>query len=225
MQYRRPVPASRKTRSRAVTAKLPEQREPPRSRRGEQTRAALIAAARVVFERDGFIDARVVDITAEARVASGTFYTYFDDKERIFAAIVEAVQEDMLHPRLRERLGDDDPIALIAAANSEYLEAYSQNARLMALFEQVAQIDKNFLELRRRRGHAFAKRNAKLIARLQREGRADPGVDPYIASHALSSMVGRMAFAVYVMGERIDAEALAGTLNRLWANALKIDLP
>ena len=198
--------------------------EPPaRTRRGERTRAALIAAARVVFEREGFLEARVCDITAEAGVASGTFYTYFDDKAQIFAAIVEAVQEDMLHPPVRERVEGDDVAAMIAAANREYLRAYAENARLMALFEQVAQIDPEFRELRRRRGQAFAERNAKLISRLQREGRADPGVDPLIAAHALSAMVGRTAYAIHVMQQEIDREALADTLTRLWVNALRLD--
>jgi AcrR family transcriptional regulator len=198
-------------------------REAPRSARGARTRAALVDAARTVFERDGFLDARIVDITEEAGVAAGTFYTYFDSKEAIFQALVEAVQEDMLHPGLRERLGDEDPLALIDAANRDYLLAYKRNARLMALFEQVAQIDDEFRELRRRRGTAFVRRNAKMIRRLQESGRADPELDPLIAAHALSGMVGRIAYTVFNLGERIPFERLVTTLNQLWANALKLD--
>ena len=199
------------------------EREAPRSKRGERTRATLVAAARTVFERDGFLDARITDITKEAGVASGTFYTYFESKEEAFKAVVEEVSEDMLHPRLRERLGDEDPLALIDAANREYLLAYKRNARLMALFEQVAQIDDEFRELRRRRGAAFVRRNAKMIRRLQESGRADPDLDPLIAAHALSGMVGRIAYSVYNLGERIPFERLVTTLNQLWVNALKLD--
>lgn len=198
-------------------------RPAPRSKRGERTRATLVAAARTVFERDGFLDARITDITKEAGVASGTFYTYFESKEEAFKAVVEEVQEDMLHPRLRERLGDEDPMALIDAANREYLLAYKRNARLMALFEQVAQIDDEFRELRRKRGAAFVRRNAKMIRRLQESGRADPDLDPLIAAHALSGMVGRIAYSVYNLGERIPFERLVTTLNQLWVNALKLD--
>ncbi len=201
------------------------EREAPRSKRGERTRATLVAAARTVFERDGFLDARITDITKEAGVASGTFYTYFDNKEEAFKAVVEEVQEDMLHPRLRERLGDEDPLALIDAANREYLLAYKRNARLMALFEQVAQIDDEFRELRRKRGAAFVRRNAKMIRRLQESGRADPDLDPLIAAHALSGMVGRIAYSVYNLGERIAFERLVTTLDQLWVNALKLDQP
>jgi AcrR family transcriptional regulator len=198
-------------------------RPAPPSRRGQRTRATLVAAARTVFERDGFLDARITDIAAEAGTATGTFYTYFESKEEIFRAVVEEVQEDWLHPRLRERLGDEDPLALIDAANRDYLLAYRRNARLMALFEQVAQIDDEFRELRRKRGAAFVRRNAKMIRRLQESGRADPDLDPLIAAHALSGMVGRIAYSVFNLNERIPFERLVTTLNQLWANALKLD--
>jgi len=45
------------------------------TRRGVRTRQALVDAARVVFEREGYLDARLTDITAEASCSSGTFYT------------------------------------------------------------------------------------------------------------------------------------------------------
>src|SRR5690242_16840281 len=49
--------------------------------RGQRTRAALIAAARTVFERDGFINARITDIAETAGTAHGSFYSYFTSKE------------------------------------------------------------------------------------------------------------------------------------------------
>ena len=36
-------------------------------------------------------------------------------------------------------------------------------------------------------------------------------------------MVGRIAYSVYNLGERIPFEHLVTTLNQLWANALKLD--
>ncbi|MFD6451452.1 TetR/AcrR family transcriptional regulator, partial [Nocardia sp. NPDC060220] len=73
-------------------------RELPATPRGLRTRTALIDAGRKVFERTGYLDTRLVDITQEAKCSSGTFYTYFAGKEEIFAAILEHAQEDMMHP-------------------------------------------------------------------------------------------------------------------------------
>ncbi|MFE6752658.1 TetR/AcrR family transcriptional regulator [Streptomyces sp. NPDC057684] len=197
----------------------------PRSARGVRTRNALITAAREVFERDGYLDARITDISKAAHVASGSFYTYFNSKEEIFQALVEQVQEEMLHPHLRERTGITDTRQLIDASNREYLRAYKKNARLMALFEQVAQIDEKFMALRIERGNAFARRNAKLIQALQESGEADTSLDPLVTAHALSVMVSRMAYLVFVMGQRIPYERLVTTLNKIWENGLQLTTP
>lgn len=194
----------------------------PASPRGRATRATLVAAARRIFERDGFLDARIVDIAAEAGVATGTFYTYFDGKEAAFAAVMDEVTEEMLHPVLAEHRIEGDLVATIEQTHRAYLDSYRHNARLMALMEQVATIDDDFREQRRRRGVEFSRRNAKLIARLQKEGLADPELDPYLASSALSAMVSRMAYTTYVLGEGVRLERLVATLTRLWVSALRL---
>jgi AcrR family transcriptional regulator len=200
-------------------------REPPRTARGARTRAALIAAARTVFERDGYLNARLTDITAEARCSTGSFYTYFTNKQEVFAAVLEEAQEEMLHPHVREVLDTEDPVAVIEAANRAYLESYERNAALMRLLEQVATIDDDVREFRRRRADLFAQRNARSIRDLQARGLADPTLDPVVASRALSSMVSRTAYAAYVLGDDVDRDLLVATLTRLWANALRLEQP
>src|SRR3989442_4136451 len=130
----------------------------------------------------------------------------------------------MLHPPVREVLDTEDSIAVIEASNRAYLEAYERNADLMRLLDQVATIDDDVRELRRRRGAAFAERNARSIRDLQARGLADPDVDPLLAASALSAMVGRMAYSTFVIGERWKIDELVETLTRLWANALRIPL-
>lgn len=186
--------------------------------RGSRTRDALVAAARRVFERDGYLDTRITDITAEAGVATGSFYTHFDGKQTVFAAVIAEVHEETLHPQLEE--APDDPVARIEAANRAYLKAYRANAKLMGLLDQVATIDDEFRRLRLDRADAFAQRNARTIRRLQAEGIADPALDPVLAAQALDGMVSRMANLVFVHGAEIEFEALVATVTRLWANAL-----
>jgi AcrR family transcriptional regulator len=209
----------------AQRSALPSQTgRPPVSARGTRTREALVAAARRVFERDGFLEARITDIAAEAGVAAGSFYTYFTSKEDAFAAVIDEVNEEMLHPRLAASPATpDDPIAVIEAANRAYLLAYRRNAKLMALMEQVAQVDEDFRRLRLKRARAFIDRNARAIARLQQRGLADPELDPNLAAQAMSSMVSRMAYNRYVQGlGNGSLDALSNTLTRLWAGALGI---
>ncbi|WP_245669348.1 TetR/AcrR family transcriptional regulator [Nocardia speluncae] len=197
-------------------------RPAPKSRRGIRTRAALVAAARQVFESDGFVDARISDITRTAGVASGSFYTHFDNKEEIFSEVVAQVRDEMLHPHVRARGGSADPRDWIAAANREYLRAYRRNARLMAALEQVSRVDQQFAALRAERASAFIDRNAALIRDLQQRGLVTPRLDARVTALALSSMVSRMASLVFVEGEKIGFDTLLETLNWIWFNALQL---
>jgi AcrR family transcriptional regulator len=191
-----------------------------------RNRQALLAAARRVFERDGFVAARITDIADEAGLAHGSFYSHFQSKEDALAAVLGEVGEEMLHPgpSLTGSPGDTaDPVAAIHTANLAYLEAYRRNARLMALLEQVATVDERFAALRLERTDAFLARNARAIRRLQQAGLADPGLDPDLASLALSTMVSRSAYAAFAIGRpSVSVEQLAETLTRLWVNALGI---
>jgi AcrR family transcriptional regulator len=192
----------------------------PRTERGARTRAALVEAARRVFEREGYLNTKITDITGDAGVATGSFYTYFADKEEVFAAVMEGVRHEMLHPAV-EATGD--PLAAIEAANRAYLEAVRRNAGLVALMEQVGAIDERFRAWRQQTGRAFIERNAAGIRSLQRQGVADPGLDPELAARALSAMVSRTAYAAFVSRE-VDAspDAVLDTVTRLWANALQL---
>jgi len=130
----------------------------------------------------------------------------------------------MLHPHVRE-LNENDPIGAIEASNRAYLEAYERNAKLMQLLEQVATIDDEFREMRKRRADAFMRRNARAIQDLQASGLADPTLNPLLAAGALSGMVARAAYTNWVLGEDWDFDELAKTLTQLWVNGLKIQRP
>ncbi|GAB2655224.1 TetR/AcrR family transcriptional regulator [Gordonia jinhuaensis] len=204
----------------------------PVTARGERTRAALISAARTVFERDGFSDARLTDITAEAKCSTGTFYTYFDSKEEILDAVLAQAHEDMLHPgypHVDPEL-EADPVAVLAAANRAYFEAYRRNAKLRLVLEQVSANFPEFREKRRQRGHMFSARNARHIKELQDQGLADRDLDPTAAAGALSGMVSRMAYEAFALGgdsedPTAEMDALVFTATRLWANALGMTRP
>ncbi len=61
----------------------------------EQRRQQLIQAALAAFGKKGYHAAQVSDIIAEAGVARGTFYLYFEGKREIFAAVLAKVFEEV----------------------------------------------------------------------------------------------------------------------------------
>ena len=60
----------------------------PRTARGQRTLRKILDAALEEFGEKGFSEGSIVGITGRARVALGTFYTYFDSKEAVFQEVV-----------------------------------------------------------------------------------------------------------------------------------------
>jgi AcrR family transcriptional regulator len=195
----------------------------PRSRKGAQTRARLLEAAKEVFEQAGFLEARISDIAEKAGLSHGSFYHYFDSKEQIFREVAEAHEAHLTAPPAD--LSDDgaEPTELerLRRANLRYLERYRENGTIMGVIEEVSRYDELVMQARIQRQKHFADRAEKAIRRLQDAGAADPDVDPEIAALALGSMVARFAelWLVDDWGD-FDLETVADQLTRLWANAI-----
>lgn len=195
----------------------------PLTERGRRTRAKLLDAARRVFERDGFLDVKITDITEEAGVAAGSFYTYFDSKEETFRVLLDQMREDLLHHDIGNSVRSDDPIESIRRATWTYFDSYQKNAGLMRIFEQMSAMDGEFRQARLERAALFADRNARSIRRLQEQGRADSAVSPDLASLALSSMVSRVAQLVFNFGHPVDdIDELVEVIVSIWVRSLDI---
>lgn len=194
----------------------------PRSRKGERTRARLVEAAKRVFERDGFLEARIVDIADAADLAPGSFYHYFESKEQIFREVAEMQEERLTAPPDDEEPGTDlSPIDRIRTANRRYLERYRDEAALMGVIEQVSRYDEHVNAARMSTMKHFVERVERAIRRLQREGLVDARLHPAMAADALGAMVARLAELWLVQGYReYDFDDAVDQLSILWANAL-----
>lgn len=56
----------------------------PRTKKGVETLNNILSAATQLFYEKGYYGANIVDITARAGVATGTFYVYFDSKLSLY---------------------------------------------------------------------------------------------------------------------------------------------
>lgn len=194
----------------------------PKARR---TRDSLIEAARVVFARDGFLDARITDISAQAGVSHGTFYTYFGSKEAIFREVMLRLHHEMREDPNVSPFLTDQPAERIEHANRRYIEVYRKNAKLMATLEQVVTFNEEIRQLRKEIRKPFLERNIRAIKRWQRSGIADPELDPEYAATALQAMVDRFMYIWMVLEEPFDEERAVKTVTRMWMQALGIRPP
>lgn len=196
----------------------------PVSAKGRRTRDRLLRAARVVFERDGFLEARVVDIAEEAGVAHGTFYTYFDSKAEIFRTVVAEVMAQVWHTR-QSTDGDPDvtPYEAIERANRQFIRVYRENGAMLGLMEQAITYDKEIRDLRLVVRERSVERVRRSIEQMQKEGAVRDDIDAQTASAALVSMVSNFVYFWLVMGESdYDDEEATQALTKLWASALEM---
>lgn len=194
----------------------------PRSAKGRRTRARLLEAGKAVFERDGFLQARITDIATEAHVSHGSFYHYFESKESLFKEIAEEVEvrlvsmDDIAHDRDQAA----GPMDRIRAANRAYLTAYKKEARIMRVIEEVSRYNDDVRQVRAKRDDYLAARLESAMKRLQAEGLADQRIDVRYAATALGGMVAKFAEMMFIGGARFEMESAVEQLTLLWANAI-----
>lgn len=195
-----------------------------RDPRRERTPRKLIAAARVIFERDGFFDARLVDITDRAEVASGTLYRYYSSKHEIFAAVMAGVVSEITDATPDAPQGAVDPVARLREVNLEYVRTIRRNARLMNLMYQVGEVD----DAVRQQGDEIAAhlqgRAVRAVRRWQDAGLVYPDIDAVLTAHALTYMVERVSMAWLSGRADYDEAAMVHTINLIWERSLGLGL-
>jgi AcrR family transcriptional regulator len=220
------VPAPRPAVRPAEDDTAPRTLVAPITERGRQMRARLLVAAREVFERDGFLDARVTDISAAAGVAHGSFYTYFRSKTEVFRALVAGTMDDLYASLGGAAPGPgrfDDPAVVVQGidrANRRFVAMYRENTALMALFEQVTTFDPEVRALRQAARERMVARVRHSIERMQADGLVAADLDAAYSAHGLVAMVNGLVHYWLVLGAEFEEDRLVDSMTRLWAQAL-----
>lgn len=201
----------------------------PRSRKGAQTRARLLAAAKEIFEENGFLDARISDIAERAGLSHGSFYHYFESKEEVFREVAMAVEDQLSAPLgdvILDPNSDATPMERIRSAIRMHLESYRREAKIMGVIEQVSRYDAEVKAARYKRQRYYGDQVIESIRNLQRHGLVDPELDPVVASAALGSMTTRFP-EMWLVERNLDCsfEKGAEQLARVFTNALRLTDP
>jgi AcrR family transcriptional regulator len=118
----------------------------PRTARGERTLRKILDAAVEEFGERGFSEGSIVGITQRARVALGTFYTYFDSKEAVFKALVNdmsAKVRDHVAPVLKAAA---DTLDGEGRALESYLEFARANKQVYRIIDEAEFADPDGFE-------------------------------------------------------------------------------
>jgi TetR/AcrR family transcriptional regulator len=122
------MPVTRKNGLRA-RAKLGTRGQP------EQTRAAILEAAKLEFSGEGLAGARTDAIARAARVNKALLYYYFRDKESLYAAVLDSVFTGLaarINEALDRRLPPRERLLAYAAAHFDYIAETPEYPRLVS---------------------------------------------------------------------------------------------
>jgi len=122
----------------------------PQQKRSEQTRARILEAGKRLFMRDGYHGTSSKKIAAEAGVAIGSFYSYFDDKKALLLALFDQHMQ-RVHDLVAERVAEagagllaEDGRGLIRTIVDQAIALHDLSPALHRELEALAHTDPDF---------------------------------------------------------------------------------
>jgi len=194
------------------------------TRKGRETDAAFRAAARIVFAREGYLNAKISDIAAEAGKSVASFYNYYETKAALLIALAEEFHEEATELAvLPFRSGPTREEALREAVAGFWRTYAKRQGELIGVF-QAAMLEAEFLDRWLDIRAEAVGRIAGEIRRAQKAGYC-PGVDPVLTASALSAMLEHFCYIWQSQGgERATVEfsdeRAIDTLATIWVKSI-----
>ncbi len=191
----------------------------PRTARGEKTLRKILDAALAEFGTRGFSDSSIVGITSRARVALGTFYTYFDSKEAVFQALVRDMSarvRDHVAPLIEEATDQLDAERRALAA---YLDFVVDHKEVYRIIDEAEFVDPEGF---RRHYVTTAERIAARLGAARERGefrQASSPIEDEVQAWAIMGMNVFLGLRFGVWGDE-DPETVAQIANRLLSEGL-----
>jgi AcrR family transcriptional regulator len=116
-----------------------------RQQQAALTEAELKAAAIRVFDRVGYLNAKITEITAEAGRATGSFYKHFASKEKLLEALLaDLLEEGDASAEMPGHGTDFRDREAVRWHVAVYWNVYRQTRTVMTALQQAASVDEHF---------------------------------------------------------------------------------
>jgi len=130
----------------------------PKQQRGIKSKEKIIRAAMVLFTEKGYQGTNALEIAARAEVATGTFYSYFNNKKEVFVEIIESIfrktsEKVLLNFELKTYKNTaatyKEAKNLAHLIMNQVLSEYKVNHKLLKQILAMALLDKEIEKIRR----------------------------------------------------------------------------
>lgn len=195
---------------------------PSKLEKAASTKAKIIAVARQLFATRGYAGTSTEAILEESQVSRGALYHHFENKEALFAAVMEAVEVDITTATARARASVTDPVEALRQASNAFLDlACETEVRQIVLTDAHSVLGwQKWREIEERYGLGRLKQALKLIAAT---GRIHEDLVDVFAHILLASLI-EVAFLVArsphpQAAARTGRKAMKELLERLLAKS------
>ena len=162
-------------------------------RRTPDKRSRILEAAVKVFARKGYFGARVSDIAKSARVADGTIYLYFRNKEDILVSLFDEVMAEHIAKGREELRAVEGAEARLVVIAKHHLRLLGGNRDLAVVFQVELRQSTKFME-RFTAGwlQDYLAVISEVIEEGQSEGSLRPGLSRKLATKAFFGALDEM---------------------------------
>jgi AcrR family transcriptional regulator len=153
-----------------------------RERKKEQTRQAIVEAARRLFTERGFEGVTIAEVAREADVSEGTVFNYFPTKEDLFYSPMEAFEAELV-AAVGLRKPGESAAAAFRRVLLERSAGIAERAELIATAERIRSASPALQAREREISAQYTQSLAELIA--EETGKPPDDVEAAVVANAL----------------------------------------
>jgi len=183
----------------------------------------IIKAATKMFARKGFYKTRISEIAKEAKVADGTVYIYFENKDDILISLFEEQMKAVMDNMVEQISEETDPVKKLEKFALIHLQLIEQNPNMAEIIQvEVRQSSKFMKEYKNEKFVQYL----DLIAEIVREGQEKrifkKEVIPGMAKRAFFGALDEMSrFWVLSTRKQYDIKTAAKQISEYFLNGIQ----
>ncbi len=183
----------------------------------------IIEAATKVFAKNGFYQSKISEIAKEAKVADGTIYIYFENKDDILISLFEEQMKAVIDNMEVQISGIDDPAKKLERFASTHLDLIEKNQDMAEIIQvELRQSGKFMKEYKNEKFIQYLNIIEDLIKEGQKRGIFKKDVIPKVAKRAFFGALDEVSrFWVLSTRRQYDIRTVAKQISEYFLNGIR----
>ena len=183
----------------------------------------IIVAATKVFAKKGFYQSKISEIAKEAKVADGTIYIYFENKDDILISLFEEQMKAVINNMEVQISGIDDPAKRLERFASTHLDLIEKNHDMAEIIQvELRQSGKFMKEYKNEKFIQYLDIIEDIISEGQEKGIFRKDVIPKVAKRAFFGALDEVSrFWVLSSRRQYDIRTVARQISEYFLNGIR----